>query len=139
MSDAVHIYDAGYLACGEAPATCDPSGFTASTGPVRANLVEFFAGMAAQGMYFGPGDEPEILSIGELRPGTSGEEAEVDVCIWSTGVVYGPPGPDGNPTVVNDEKTTLRFTYRLVREVERWVVSEEIPGDSVVGANACTA
>ena len=53
---------------------------------------------------------PESISV------PAPTEATAVFCVFDAGTVLGPMGPDGLPTVVNDEVLSLRNEYRLFLE-----------------------
>lgn len=136
---AVQRFDIEYNACGMSPARCDPSVFTASQGNARSNLVAFYAGMVKKELFFGPGDEPDQVVVSRVDL-DGPEHAVAQTCVWSTGIVFGPPGGDGKPTVVNDEKVSVPVAYDVYLEQGRWLVGGETPtGARTVGTNTCAA
>ena len=124
IKTAVQNYFEAYQQCGMAPATCDPSTFTASQGPSRAILVDFAAEMVAAGLYFSS-DRRGMYLVAESVNVTSPNEASAIYCLYDPGIVMGPTGPDGAPTVVNDVIASVRYSYSLFFERGDWRVGRQ--------------
>ena len=124
IKTAVQDYFEAYQQCGMAPATCDPSTFTASQGPSRAALADFAAGLVAAGLYFSS-DRRDMYVVAESVSVDSLTEAGAIYCAYDSGIVMGPTGPDGVPTVVNDVIESVRYSYVLFLESGVWKVGTE--------------
>ncbi len=124
IKTAVQDYFEAYEQCGMVPATCDPSTFTASQGPSRAILVDFAAEMVAAGLYFSS-DRRGMYLVAESVSVTSPNEASAIYCLYDPGIVMGPVGPDGVPTVVNDLIVSVRYSYVLFFESGAWRVGRQ--------------
>jgi hypothetical protein len=124
IKQAVQSYSRAYHACGLAPATCDPSSFTASEGRSRATIAEFAQGMVDQGLYFATDLRGSYL-VAESVTVTTATQASAVFCVFDAGTVLGPVGPDGQPTVVNDEVLSLRDQYDLFLDGNEWRVGEK--------------
>lgn len=124
IKQAVQDYITAYFACGQAPAQCDPTTFTASQGPSRSTVSELATGMAAQGLYFST-DLRGLYLVAESVTQTSPTQATAVYCAYDAGVVLGPNGPDGQPTVVNDVAASVRYKFELFVEQNAWHVGEQ--------------
>lgn len=124
IKTAVQTYFEGYEKCGMAPATCDPEAFTATQGPSRAILKDFAAGLVAAGLYFST-DRRGMYLVAESVSVSSGTEASAIYCLYDPGIVMGPIGPDGVPTVVNDVIASVRYSYGLFFESGTWRVGRQ--------------
>ncbi len=124
IKQAVQEYIAAYQSCGEAPPECAPEEFTATQGPSRAIVSEFAEGLVARGLYFATDRRGSYL-VAESVTLESPTEATTIYCVYDAGIVMGPNGPDGLPTVVNDVIASVRYTYRLFLEDGAWRVGEQ--------------
>lgn len=129
-------YFLAYGACGEAPATCDPSSFLAPGGPALAKAREFVAGLVTAGFSFGA-DVRGSYIVAESVSFLSDDEAEAIACWFDAGVVLGPDGPDGQPTVVNDRASSSRYRYELRRAASGWLVVRETALADLGEGNRC--
>ncbi|MEP7202630.1 MAG: hypothetical protein ABI894_08480 [Ilumatobacteraceae bacterium] len=121
ITQAVQDYFAAYHLCGVMPSTCLPDTFTAVHGHSRSTLLELSTGMVQQGLYFLADSRGSYL-VAESVSLVSATEATATYCAYDAGTVMGPDGPDGLPTIVNDEILNVRYEYRLYREGGRWLV-----------------
>lgn len=80
--------------------------------------------MAQQGLYFLP-DPRGSYAVAESVNVVSATQATAIYCAFDAGTVMGPVGPDGVPTVVNDEVLSVRNEYRLYLEGGGWRVGEQ--------------
>jgi hypothetical protein len=124
IKQAVQDYFEAYQLCGATPASCNPETFTAEQGNSRATVAELASGMAAQGLYFSTDLRGSYL-VAESVSLISPSEATATFCAYDAATVLGPNGPDGLPTVVNDEILSLRNEYRLYWESNQWQVGEQ--------------
>jgi hypothetical protein len=124
IKQAVQDYFVAYHLCGAAPATCDPLSFTASQGSSRSTISELATGMAQQGLYFSP-DRHGSYAVAESASLVSAVEATAVFCAYDAVSVMGPIGPDGLPTVVNDQIESVRYEYRVFSEGGDWRVGEQ--------------
>ena len=136
IKQAVQDYIAAYFACGQAPAQCDPTTFTATQGPSRATVTELIDGMKAQGLHFSTDLRGSYL-VAESVSKTSDVEATADYCAYDALTVLGPNGPDGLPTVVNDEVISYQYQYRTYLEGDEWRVGEQHELQRLGGGNLC--
>ena len=124
IKQAVQDYISSYFACGQTPATCDPSTFTANQGPSRATVTDLASGMNAQGLRFAP-DLGGSYLVADSVSKESETEAMAFYCAYDAAVVLGPNGPDGIPTVVNNEVLSYRYRYLVFFEDAEWRVGEQ--------------
>lgn len=124
IKQAVQDYAIAYHACGAAPASCLPQGFTATQGPSRSIVTQLATGMAAQGFYFSTDLRGSYLAAESVSVnGTS--EATTVFCAYDAGAVLGPNGPDGQATVINDVIASVRYEFHLFLEDGTWRVGEQ--------------
>ncbi|MEY2552634.1 MAG: hypothetical protein QOC57_494, partial [Ilumatobacteraceae bacterium] len=124
IKQAVQNYFVAYHQCGVTPSICDVPTFTASQGHSRATVTELATGMAAQGLHFLP-DARGSYIVADSFSVVSPSEATAIFCVYDAGTVLGPIGPDGLPSVLNDEILSLRNEYRLYLENGTWFVGEQ--------------
>jgi hypothetical protein len=124
IKQAVQAYSAAYHACGVEPAACVPDTFTAVSGRSRSTVTEFVQGLMDQGLYFSP-DQRGSYVTAESVSIDSPSEATAVFCVFDAGTVLGPDGPDGVPTLVNDQIVSLRDEYQLFFENGSWLVGEK--------------
>ena len=113
-----------YHACGAAPVDCAPESFTAESGRSRSTVSEFVSGLISQGLYFSA-DRRGSYVVEESTSLVSETTATAVFCVFDAGTVLGPTGPDGLPTVVNDQLLSLRDEYQLFLEHGQWRVGEK--------------
>lgn len=136
IKQAVQEYSGAYFACGQAPSQCDPSTFTASEGASRHTVSDLIAGMIREGLYFSTdlrGSHISPLTIEVVNP----SEVRVQSCWYDAGVVLGPPGPDGLPTVINDETGSSTYSHTLFLESGIWRVAEQNELESLSTEDSC--
>jgi hypothetical protein len=121
IKQAVQDYFVAYEACGQAPDQCDPSSFTAAKGSIRSTIGQLVAGMIDEGLRFSTDDRGSYL-LDESIEMVSGDEATATYCAHDALIVLGPVGPDGQPTIVNDQIEEIRYQYRVFREGSEWRV-----------------
>ncbi len=136
IKQAVQDYSVAYHACGAVPAACVPESFTAAKGMSRTILNELATGMAQQGLYFSTDLRGSYL-VAESLNLVSPTEASAVYCVFDAGAVMGPVGPDGLPTLVNDEVISLRNDYRLFLEDGTWRVGEQLQLELLGDGSLC--
>lgn len=124
IKQAVQGYLTAYHQCGVAPAVCDPASFTARQGRSRSIVTELANGMTRQGFYFST-DTRGSYVVAESVAFVSAVEATAVFCAYDAGAVMGPIGPDGLPTIVDDQIVSVRYQYRTFLEGESWRVGEQ--------------
>lgn len=134
VTAAALAYDDWYVECLRNPPECDPSVVAVEGSDVFVNLgiivdelkgAEFFVGLEDPGYTV-------IEGIDVLD-----DHVEVAVCAWGTMVLYGPPGPDGKPTVQNDTPSTVRETWQFVDQAGSWLIRRTDLISETEGVNEC--
>jgi hypothetical protein len=138
IKQAVQDYVEAYHQCGADPAACAPDNFTAAQGHSRATIADLANGMAQQGLYF-PADRNGSHINPQSVTMTRADEAETESCWYDAGAVLGPIGPDGLPTIVNDEVESLRISHTLFLENGLWRVGEQRQLEVLGETDACGA
>jgi hypothetical protein len=136
----MEFYETQYDICVHTPDKCDPASFTASQGSARAALTANEAKRAAAGEFGHAGDEPSTVTVTNLIAEPFGLSVTAETCIWDTGVVLavGPVAPA--TVVINADKATRYFRYRLYFEAGRWLVGgEQEVSPMILGVNKCGA
>ena len=136
IKQAVQDYSDAYHACGLAPAACVPGSFTATQGRSRSIITELATGMTEQGLYFADDLRGSYLSA-ETISVASPTQASAIYCVFDAATVMGPIGPDGQPTVVNDEILSLRNDYHLFLEDGMWKVGEQLQLEVLPNGISC--
>ena len=124
IKQAVQAYATAYHACGAEPAACAADTFTAVSGRSRSTVTEFAQGLVDQGLYFSPDQRGSYITVESVSI-DSPSEATAVFCVFDAGTVLGPDGPDGLPTVVNNQIVSLRDEYHLFLENGNWLVGEK--------------
>lgn len=124
-----------YWACLREPSVCDPSAIAAPGSAALDGLTLTRDELISAGFFVGDAD-PGYQVIEGID--ADGERAVVTSCWRLTAVLYGPPGPDGVPTVQNDTAGYLRQTdeYVLVNGTT-WMISTSTVTEQVGGSNQC--
>jgi len=138
IKQAVQDYVASYFACGQEPGSCDPAAFTADTGHSREIVSQLVTGMIANGMHFSPDLHGSYIKPIAVRV-IDASEATVESCSFDAVAVLGPIGPDGEPTVVNDEERSSRYSHSLVLEDGIWRVAEQSMDSDLGEGDACAS
>ncbi|MEP7046006.1 MAG: hypothetical protein ABI949_04970, partial [Ilumatobacteraceae bacterium] len=120
---AVLKYEEAYHQCGLAPTGCKPEEFTALEGTTRPTMTQFVEGLVNEGLYFSR-DVRGSYGVAESTTVESADAATAVFCIFDAGTVLGPLGPDGLPTVVNDQIQSIRYEYHVFLEGGDWLVGE---------------
>lgn len=136
IKKAVQDYFEAYELCGTTPATCSPDQFTALQGLSRSTVTEFAKGLVASGLYFST-DRRGMYLVAESVSPVSPTEATATYCSFDPGIVLGPDGPDGLPTVVNDRIVSVTYMYRLFLEDGLWKVGEQRELENLGEGNLC--
>ena len=136
IKQAVQDYSDAYHACGLAPAACLPNTFTAVQGRSRATVSDFAKGLREQGIYFSS-DRRGSYVVAESIALESTTEATAVYCVFDAGTVLGPNGPDGVPTIVNDQVLSLKSEFHLFLEGGTWLVGEKQELERLGEGNLC--
>ena len=87
-------------------------------------------------MYFSTDRRGQYLVVESVSLVSSGE-ASATYCLYDAGIVLGPNGPDGNPTVVNDAIGSVRYEYGVFLEDGAWKVGREHELEQLGEGNHC--
>jgi hypothetical protein len=136
VKQAVQDYQAAYWTCGQAPTSCDPTAFTASQGESRTTIEELAGGLMREGLYFSSDLRGSYL-VPETIDVNSSSEVVARSCWYDAAVVLGPIGPDGQPTVVNDEIISIRYDLTLFLEDGVWRVGGQVEDQRLGEGNLC--
>jgi hypothetical protein len=134
VTAAALAYDDWYVECLRDPVNCDPSVVAVEGSDLFVNLSTITDQLATAGFYVGP-EDPGYVVIESVEP--LGDHVAVAVCGWGTMVLYGPPGPDGNPTVQNDTPATVREVWQFVDAAGVWKLRRTDTTEEVPGVNEC--
>jgi hypothetical protein len=66
-------------------------------------------------------------------------EATASACWFDAAVVMGPLGPDGNPTIVDDQILSYRYNFVVYLEGGVWRVGEQLDIEHLGSGDACAA
>jgi hypothetical protein len=131
-------YDENYVACLRAPTECDPADVVLDGSTAWQYMSGTVADMVANEYFVGPEDwgRTVIESI-EPKP----DFTLVTMCTYTTMVLYGPPAPDGSPTLVNNNAGTVRQAKEMVQDPADliWKVRQSTTLLSETGADQCPA
>jgi hypothetical protein len=136
IKQAVQDYIAGYFACGQEPAACDPSTFTSSQGSSRVTVTDLASSMSANGLMFSTDLRGSYL-VAESVAAESSQTATAIYCAYDATAVLGPIGPDGLPTVVNDEVLSYTYEYDVYLDATEWRVGSQRQLASLGEGNLC--
>jgi hypothetical protein len=133
---AVKIFFDAYDLCGRTPDQCDPSLFTASKGAARRVLTEAVDELARRGLYFSP-DTRGTYHVVEIVLRLNDETAVATLCLYDAGILLGPDGPDGQPTVVSDAISSVRYDYTMYLEAQGWQLGLATKVDELGTGDRC--
>lgn len=145
VRQAVIDYWAASRACGQRPARCNPASFTADAGSLRATVRSFVTTLMEQQYHFalgGEGPPPPSGASDSVNPGNSQYGSFVSVetvtvdpatravaqtteCVYDPTPLLGPPGGDGQPTVVSVTAIPRHFEHTVYLEGGKWRVGDE--------------
>ncbi len=135
IRQAVQDYWTAYRTCGEAPETCDPAAFLAPSSDALSTASAFVAALVEAGFHFSTDHRGSFARTDSVV--VDGDAATTIECIYDAGVVLGPIGPDGAPTVVNDRISSVRYTHQFQAIDGRWLVAREDKVESLGEGNQC--
>jgi hypothetical protein len=121
LEAALERYHIEQWKCVQSPATCDPGSFAAEQGTARQNLIDGSAEFTDRGWYVGEDLRGAYLRF-ESYEMDGPDVAVVTACRYDAGTVFGPPGPDGQPTIVADVPESYRASHTLYLENGEWRV-----------------
>jgi hypothetical protein len=136
VKKGVQEFFAAYMSCGQAPAACHPADFHSSRGTAVGQGTVYFQGLAARGEYFSPdlrGSYIVTQSVA-LEDPTS---AVTFSCWYDASILLGPPGADGQPTVLNDKVISVREKQALYFDGTDWKVGEAATVQDLGDGNKC--
>jgi hypothetical protein len=70
---------------------------------------------------------------------TSTSVARATSCWFDAGLILGPDGPDGKPTVIDDSITSSTMVHTLYLKSGRWLVGEETQIAQLGDGDLCRA
>ena len=135
VRQALQDYFKSYDECGLAPAECDPTAFSAPDSEAQKNLVKFFGDMKGRDLRFSPDDRGSYKVIEAVEVGA--DVSRLSACLYDAGVVLGPDGPDGQPTVVNDAIESVRNRYEMRLIAGSWLLAESVEIDYLGEGDKC--
>jgi hypothetical protein len=136
VKKGVQDFFAAYMACGQAPSACHPADFHSSRGTAVGQGTVYFQGLAARGEYFSSdlrGSYIVTQSVGLDDP----TSAVTFSCWYDASIVLGPPGADGQPTVLNDKIISVREKQALYFDGTDWKVGEAATVQDLGDGNKC--
>lgn len=137
IEKAIQDYFTAYAACVEAPRTCDPSGFLAEEGDALDQMVKYVEELIRRGVYLEAKDHGSFIRVLTVQTVTA-VSAVAESCVYDSGVLLGPPGLDGKPTVVDNSVVTNFVTHELRLVGSRWLVASEMRTRQVRDVDACS-
>lgn len=93
-------------------------------------------GMTEQGLHFSE-DVRGTYLVAQSIDAESDISASAIYCAFDALTVLGPIGPDGLPTVVNDEILSYTYRYTLFAEDGVWRVGEQLQQQQLGEGNLC--
>jgi hypothetical protein len=125
--------------CIGAPASCDPSPFTAVDSPARARLVESTKALVEKN-WIGRRNEsdPSVAVIDSIAFNKERTVATLQECLWDTGIAVQPgAGPNGEDIIVDDGKGSFDITVTMVLSNGKWLTSDRKQLALHDGVNLC--
>ncbi len=118
VTQAALAYDAWYVECLRNPPACDPSIVAVEGSDAFNALTRTRDELISAGFYVGQEDRGyTIVESVEVMS----DHVLATVCGYTTLILYGPPGLDGQPTVQNDTAGTVRENWQFVESDGRWM------------------
>jgi hypothetical protein len=136
IKQGIQDFFAAYMACGQAPATCHPADFHSGRGTAVGQGTVYFQGLAARGEHFASdlrGSYIVTQSVA-LDDATS---AVTFSCWYDASILLGPVGAEGQPTVLNDNKISVREKQALYFDGVAWKVGEAATVQDLGDGNQC--
>jgi hypothetical protein len=133
---AIQRYHQADWKCVQAPAECDPAAFLASQGSARQLQTDALQQFIDRGWYVGVdlgGAYMRVESVAEIGSGV----ATALSCRYDAGTVFGPPGPDGQPTIVADVPTSYMVENTLYLENGEWLVGRGVRTQELGDGDQC--
>jgi hypothetical protein len=119
---AMDDYIDAFFDCGQRPEACSTS-FAADQGDLRGRLDTAFRQLAGAEQYFAENRRGTYVVIEDLTSRTP-EKTAATACWFDAGILLGPAGPDGAPTVVNDATSSRRFAVGFYLEGDEWKLGD---------------
>jgi hypothetical protein len=124
---ALDFYVDAFLTCGERPAECDQS-FVAPDSSIAQGVAAFVQRFIDNDWYISTDRRGTYIRLTSIDS-KSTTEVDVTACWYDPTVLLGAPGPDGQPTVVNDEVASQIFHMTFTKVTDRWLASELTSGE----------
>jgi hypothetical protein len=121
VREGLRLFNVATAACTAHPTDCDPATFTAVQGPARVNAYAYFSSLAGEGLHSSPDKRGSYVIIESIEF-QDDATALATSCAFDAGIMLGPDGPDGQPTIVNDNKASSRSRFTLYLEDGTWRV-----------------
>jgi hypothetical protein len=135
VADAVVRSYEEYVACFRAPSACDPSSYLADPSEALDNMRRTIAEIVEGGSYAGP-EETGVPVVESIELADDGMSAQVRYCLFDTGVLYGPAGPNGEPVPIANTPTSFVFEATFVL-LDVWRLSSESVVEREPEVNLC--
>ena len=131
---ALETYDF-YWGCLRRPVDCDPTEIAAPGSAALDGLTLTVNDLVGAEMFIGDQD-PGYLVIEDVT--IDGDQATVTSCWSLTAVLFGPPGPDGAPTVQNDTPGWSRqIDVYVTVDGAGWMISTSEVTERAAEVNEC--
>jgi hypothetical protein len=136
MQAALEDYLDALLTCGERPSACDPT-FVAPGSKTAEATAAFMQRLIDNDQYISEDRRGAYATLTSIESSSPDQTVTLS-CWYDPTVRLGPPGPDGQPTLV-DAKITSRIVRHVFERVdERWLVaSQETVEVLAEGRDAC--
>jgi len=119
---ALQDYLESYIACGQSPAACKPESFLAPNSEALANVSRFVADLLSHD--YRVSADTRGTRIVPINVNASGDRATATACWFDGLVALGPNGPDGNPTIANDQSRTRHSLHEFQLIDGRWLLAK---------------
>jgi hypothetical protein len=136
VKKGVQDFFAAYMACGQAPAACHPADFHSPRGTAVGQGTVYFQGLAARGEYFST-DLRDSYIVTQSVGLDDASSAVTFSCWYDASILLGPPGTDGQPTVLNDKIISVREKQELYLDGTEWKVGEAATVQDLGDGNQC--
>jgi hypothetical protein len=123
LAQAVDRFYEGYIPCVQSPSTCDPTTFISSQGGLLATMRSQLAEKVANGEHTST-DTRGTHWVVQLAQFIDEAKGSAVTCVFDALIVLGPPGPDGESTVVDDSTGSYTYVFTIYRDGDRWLVGD---------------